>query len=299
MKASEGLDTFEFRSPHGMKAAHSRLRTFAGVAVRHLQHFNHPGRAWHDLSGPQDTLTVVLAEIGGTCEARTNLRRPAALERQRPNHISFIPADMRIWGYTDNIESVRELRLSFDRKSLENCLGHDLDRGRAGTPELMFQNKRAVECARLLAAECDASDPSAGLYGEGLLIALLSACFQGRSRKEKSGLSVSQLRLVLDFIHENLDASVSLFELARLVNLSSSQFARLFKASTGISPHRYQLDTRIGKAQELLLMTGEELSMVAAATGFTDQSHFTRAFKRVTGATPHEWRRDRTLAGGI
>ena len=98
MRVSEGSDTFEFRSPHGMKAAHSRLRTFAGVAVRHLQHFNHPGRAWHDLSGPQDTLTVVLAEIGGRCEARTNLHRPAALERQRPNHISFVPAEMRVWG---------------------------------------------------------------------------------------------------------------------------------------------------------------------------------------------------------
>lgn len=71
--------------------------------------------SWHDLSGPQDTLTVVLAEIGGRCEARTNLHRPAALERQRPNHISFVPAEMRVWGYTDNMESVRELRLSFDR----------------------------------------------------------------------------------------------------------------------------------------------------------------------------------------
>ena len=236
MRVSEGPDTFEFRSAHGMKAAHSRLRTFADIAVRHLQHFNHPGRAWHDLSGPQDTLTVVLSEIGGRCEARTNLRSPAAPDR----------------------------------------------------------NRRAVECARLLAAECDASDPSAGLYGEGLMIALLSACFQGRSRKEKSGLSASQLRLVLDYIHENLDASVSLIELARLVGLSSSQFARLFKASTGVSPHRYQLNTRIGKAQELLLVKGEGLSTVAAATGFADQSHFTRAFKRVIGATPREWRQDRT-----
>src|SRR5580704_13699665 len=69
MQVSAGSDTFEFRSSHGMKAAHSRLRTFAGMAVRHLQHFNYPGRAWHDLSGPQDTLTVVLAEIGGRCEA--------------------------------------------------------------------------------------------------------------------------------------------------------------------------------------------------------------------------------------
>jgi AraC family transcriptional regulator len=34
--------------------------------------------------------------------------------------------------------------------------------------------------------------------------------------------------------------------------------------------------------------------MVAAATGFADQSHFTRTFKRVTGATPHEWHQNRT-----
>ena len=295
MRVSEGQDTFEFRSAHGMKAAHSRLRTFADIAVRHLQHFNHPGRAWHDLSGPQDTLTLVLSEIGGRCEARANLRSPAAPDRQRPNHISFVPAEMRIWGYTDNIESVRELRLSFDRKSLGDCLGPDLDEAKAGTPELMFHNRRAVECARLLAAECDASEPSGGLYGEGLMIALLSACFQqGRSRKEKSGLPASQLRLVLDYIHENLDASVSLIALARLVGLSSSQFARLFKASTGVSPHRYQLNTRIGKAQELLLLKGERLSIVAAETGFADQRHFTRAFKRVIGATPREWRQGRT-----
>src|ERR1700688_832199 len=115
MQVSEGSDTFEFRSPHGMKAAHSRLRTFAGIAVRYLQHFNHPGRACPDLWGPQDTLTVVLAEIGGRCEARTNLHRPAALERQRPNHISFVPAEMRVWGYTDNMESVRSQARISDR----------------------------------------------------------------------------------------------------------------------------------------------------------------------------------------
>ena len=133
---------------------------------------------------------------------------------------------MRVWGYTGNMESVRELRLSFDRKSLGDWFGTDQDPGKAGNPELIFHDKRAVECARLIAAECDASDPSTGLYGEGLTIALLSACFQVRPQKENSGLSISQLRLVLDFIHEHLDLSVSVFQLARLVDLSSSQFAR-------------------------------------------------------------------------
>ena len=294
MQVSEGSETFEFRSPHGMKAAHGRLRSFADVAVRHLQHFNYPGCAWHDLSGPQNTLTVVLAEIHGRCEARAILHRPAPLDRQRPNHITFVPAEMRIWGYTDNMESVRELRLSFDRNALGNCLGPDLDRGKAATPELMFHDKRVVECARLLAAECDASNASARLYGEGLTVALLSACFHRQPEKKGSGLSAAELHLVLDFIHEHLDASVSLFELARLVDLSSSQFARMFKASTGITPHRYQLNTRIEKAQDLLLTKGESPSMVAATTGFVDQSHFTRTFRRVTGTTPHAWRQNRT-----
>jgi AraC family transcriptional regulator len=49
----------------------------------------------------------------------------------------------------------------------------------------------------------------------------------------------------------------------------------MFKASTGVSPHRYQLNTRIGKAQELLLMERESLSMVAAATGFADLEEVT------------------------
>ncbi|WP_263410613.1 helix-turn-helix domain-containing protein [Terriglobus tenax] len=293
MQASDGTDKFAFRSPHGMKAARGSLRKVAGIDVRHLQHFNNPGRAWHDLSGPQDTLTVVLAEIGGRCEARENLRRSVALHQQRPHHISFVPAEMRTWGYAENIESVRELRLSFDSKSLANLLGPDLAPARTQIPDLMFQDKRAVDCARLLAAACDAGEQSPRLYGEGLVLALLSLCFQSPPRKQGSGLSALQLRQVLDFLHQHLDAALSLSELARLVDLSPSQFARQFKAATGVSPHRYQLNTRIGKAQELLLVQGESLSMVAAATGFVDQSHFTRTFKRVTGATPHAWLRDR------
>jgi AraC family transcriptional regulator len=71
-------------------------------------------------------------------------------------------------------------------------------------------------------------------------------------------------------------------------------FTRMFKASTGITPHRYQLNTRIEKAKNLLLTKGESPSMVAATTGFVDQSHFTRTFRRVTGTTPHEWRQNRT-----
>lgn len=286
-------DTFRFRSPHGMKTARGRLRNISGIEVRHLQHSNHPGRAWHDLSSERSTLTVVLAEVSGTCEARVNLRRAAPLDRQRPNHISFIPAHLKVWGYTDNIKSVRELRLSFDTSSLTNLLGEELDPTRTNVPELMFQERRAVECARLLAAECDSARPASRLYGEGLVLALLSTCFQRRSDKNASGLSAAHLRLVSDFMQAHLAASVSLPEIARLVDLSPSHFARMFKRSTGVAPHRFLMNARISRAQELLLERDANLARVAAATGFADQSHFTRVFKTVIGVTPQTWLDDR------
>jgi AraC-like DNA-binding protein len=275
-----------------MRAANGRLKIFAGIQVRHLQHFNNPGRAWHDLSGDQDTLSVVLAEIGGRCEARTHLRRPPALERQRPNHISFVPAQMRTWGYTENVQSVRELRMSFNRQSLLERFGADLDLATPEMPQLMFQHRRVLECARLLAAECDSAE-GGGLYGEGLTLALLGALFQKPAVRGTCGLSTVQLRLVLDFIHEHLHGSVTLQQLAELVDLSSSQFARLFKSSMGVSPYRYHLQTRINKAQDLLLTRSTSLAAIASATGFADQSHFSRVFKKAVGATPLAWVKDR------
>ena len=286
-------DAFTFRSPHGMKSATIKVRTFAGVAVRRIQHFNNPGRAWHDLSDSQDTLSIVLAEIGGRCEARPRMNQPAALERQRPNHISFIPADMRTWAYSDNIESVRELRLTFDCQTVRERLGPDMKLMESECPRLMFHDERILQCARLLADECDASSPSAYLYGEGLTVALLAACFQPPAKQDLHGLAGWQLRRVTEFIHEYLNVPLTLAQLAELADLSSSQFARLFKESTGIPPHRYQLRARIERSQELLLSSKEPLSEIAIATGFADQSHFTRVFRNFTGATPKQWKTDR------
>jgi transcriptional regulator GlxA family with amidase domain len=85
---------------------------------------------------------------------------------------------------------------------------------------------------------------------------------------------------------------VRLKELSAIVGLSQSQFGRAFKASTGLSPHQWQLNARITKAQELLLAGALPLSEVALVTGFAEQSHFNRVFKSVTGTSPAVWRRE-------
>jgi AraC family transcriptional regulator len=78
-----------------------------------------------------------------------------------------------------------------------------------------------------------------------------------------------------------------------MAGLSQAHFSRTFKVSTGMAPYRWQLDTRIRRAQALLMDSRASLNEVAEATGFADAVHFGRTFRKLTGATLAAWRRNR------
>jgi AraC-like DNA-binding protein len=77
-----------------------------------------------------------------------------------------------------------------------------------------------------------------------------------------------------------------------LAGLSAKHFARAFRQSTGVPPHRWLIEKRIERAKALLLGGGLSLAEIALACGFADQSHFTAAFRRGTGITPGAYRRE-------
>ncbi len=79
--------------------------------------------------------------------------------------------------------------------------------------------------------------------------------------------------------------------------LSQWHFARAFKASTGLSPHRWQLNARIAKAQQLLLSGSMSQAQIALALGFAEQSHLCRVFKQMVGVPPAAWQRDQDHLG--
>jgi AraC-like DNA-binding protein len=105
-------------------------------------------------------------------------------------------------------------------------------------------------------------------------------------------LSQTQLRRATTYLSKYLTSSPSVAEIAAKLGMSASRFSRAFKASTGFPPHRWQLNLRIAKAQELLRYAGLPLAQIALATGFTEQSHFTRVFKIIVGVSPGTWQRD-------
>src|SRR5258706_2514629 len=162
---------------------------------------------------------------------------------------------------------------------------------------MLLYSEKVAKCADLMAEECQGSSRGCRLYGESLTTALTADLFTRRhaARQWTNGLSRWQLRRAMEFLEAYMTQDISFEEMAKLVGLAQSQFARSFKISTGMPPYKWFLEARIKRAQELLLLGEESIAFIAIQTGFADQSHFTKTFRRAMGATPKGWQRSRKL----
>jgi AraC-like DNA-binding protein/mannose-6-phosphate isomerase-like protein (cupin superfamily) len=113
---------------------------------------------------------------------------------------------------------------------------------------------------------------------------LASLLGQARPMNQVSRETVDQLPLEL------LESSARIHEIASAIGLSRQGFIRKFSRQIGMSPHAYRLTRRINDARALLRQ-GEAIAVVAAETGFADQSELGRHFRRAFGTTPGLYRK--------
>ena len=150
----------------------------------------------------------------------------------------------------------------------------------------------------VLALQQELSNPgfSGQLYLDSLLTTLYThllwhySTTQFITSKNRS-LTPIQLQQAIAYIRAHLERDLSLDEIARVINISPSYFANLFKDATGIPPYQYVIQQRVEKAKSLLLKTDLTIADIALQVGFCNQSHLTRRFKRLTGETPKKFRR--------
>lgn len=105
------------------------------------------------------------------------------------------------------------------------------------------------------------------------------------------GLARGKVRRALAHIEANLASKMETRELADVVSFSKSHFSRIFKRSLGVSPMTYVLTRRVERAKMMMATTREQLTDIALACGFADQSHLNRSFRRMVGMSPGLWRR--------
>lgn len=81
------------------------------------------------------------------------------------------------------------------------------------------------------------------------------------------------------------ECKLSVEEMAQNAFLSKFHFIRSFKAEVGLTPHQFQIQNRIRKAQRLI-HESDTITEVALTTGFCDQSHFIKQFEKYVGLPP-------------
>lgn len=105
----------------------------------------------------------------------------------------------------------------------------------------------------------------------------------------RGGLAGWQRKRVLAFIEEYLSETISLATLSAVAQLSPYHFARAFKQSLGMPPHRFHMNRRAERAK--VLLPNRTVTEVALAVGYAETSSFSSGFRRATGMSPTEFRR--------
>src|ERR1700723_3129041 len=174
--------------------------------------------------------------------------------------------------------------------------------GAYGEVELRYSRKFAD--ARLSAmvaaahAEMVAGFPNGRLFLDSVEQAMAVALVNGHAVRHRpvqlyrGGLGSARLRRLKELVHAKMEFDLSLGEMAESVGLSTAHFARMFRKSTGETPHQFVLRQRLERAKAMLRAPDARVLDVAVACGFKTQQHFAQVFRDVWGVSPTEYRQD-------
>jgi AraC family transcriptional regulator len=157
---------------------------------------------------------------------------------------------------------------------------------------------RVGALAAAVNAERVAGFPSGRLFLDSVEQALAVALVNGYAVRHRSvhahrgGLGSARLRRIKEFVDAKIEDELTLCEMAQAVELSTAYFSRMFRKSTGESPHQFLLRQRVERAKEMLRSADARVIDVAVACGFKSQQHFAQVFRHLCGASPTEYRQE-------
>lgn len=89
-------------------------------------------------------------------------------------------------------------------------------------------------------------------------------------------------------IRESLESEITIQGIAQELGVSYSNFRKLFKEYTGLSPATYQQELRLLRAKELLSTTDLSIKEIAYRLNFESPDYFSAKFKAKMGIKPSE-----------
>lgn len=209
----------------------------------------------------------------------------SALDFVRDRQADVVVTDIRM-PVMDGIELIKALHLHFPHIRKIIVSGHaDFEYARKAlrfdVNEYLLKPVKANELRSAL------SQIVASIEGERARL-----CGQGKGLPAQADRSEAIVQLVQHYLRENFTRDVSLEEIARHYNFTSSYLSKIFIKHTGESPLKYVIALRINEAKYLLAhQRSLSVKEVGERVGYDDQFYFSRIFKQVTGMTPKEFQK--------
>jgi AraC-like DNA-binding protein len=113
----------------------------------------------------------------------------------------------------------------------------------------------------------------------------------GQRPQRTSQRDEKRVAAAIRFMEQHFNEPCALNRLAQQAGLSPFHFLRVFRATTGLTPHQHLLRTRLRSAAACLIGTKKPVTEVALATGFADLSNFMRSFRAEYHLSPVQYRR--------
>ncbi|MFN7694873.1 MAG: helix-turn-helix domain-containing protein [Burkholderiales bacterium] len=173
---------------------------------------------------------------------------------------------------------------------LKALLGSDS----AVEPVIGLQDDTLGPAMQALCAEVLRGGPSGRRFAEGMLAVIgtqLLRLFGEAHSAPKGGITGRQRSIVTEYVDTHLTATIAVADLAACAGLSEAHFARAFKQTVGVAPHRFVIERRLERGKRMLADTEDSIAQIAADCGFADQAHFSRAFSQAFGVSPSALRK--------
>ncbi len=100
-----------------------------------------------------------------------------------------------------------------------------------------------------------------------------------------------RMKLIEEYINDNLSRSISCKELSRQFYLSEKQLNRVIRNNTGMSTHEYIMELKLLEARKLIHDINIPLREIAEKVGFANEFHLSSRFKKHTGVSPKAYRK--------
>ena len=117
----------------------------------------------------------------------------------------------------------------------------------------------------------------------GIMYSLERNIELNKNQQQVDMVSKARLR-----IRESLESDVTIQTIAEELGVSYSNFRKLFKEYTGLSPATYQQELRLLRAKELLTTTELSIKEIAYRLNFESPDYFSAKFKAKMGFKPSE-----------